>query len=106
MTRQPYVDPPISVHNYRGLTQADASVEYRAQAARLATRGYFPVSQSWEPGPTSAVRPAFIVAGVLCLLLGLFVLWPLLIVGVLALLMAAITGGRKPGTLTVTYHRQ
>jgi hypothetical protein len=78
----------IIVKTYTG-SQAEATMSFQADAARMAAQGYFPVFQSWAPGRW---RPrAFIAAVLLCFL----------IVGIPALIYMLIV--TPDGALTVTY---
>jgi hypothetical protein len=96
--------PPIAVHTYRGRTQQEATVAFKEQAARLAARGYVPVSQSWAPGGRTAAASFFVVLGVLFLVLGL-VLLPLWLFAIVFLIIGLVSG-KGPGSLTVTYERR
>jgi Uncharacterised protein family UPF0547 len=79
---------PVIVKTYKG-SQTNATAAYQADAAFMAAKGYFPVSQSWAPGGYGC--GAFLVAVLLCfIIIGFFVL--------LYILMA-----KPDGTLTVTY---
>jgi hypothetical protein len=62
---------------------------YQADAARLASQGYFPVSQSWAPGSYGC--GAFLLALLLCVVL----------IGILVFVYMLIV--KPDGTLSVTY---
>jgi hypothetical protein len=84
----PRAGEQIIVKTYTG-SQAEATISFQADAARMAAQGYFPVFQSWAPGQW---RPrAFIAALMLCFL----------IVGIPALIYMLIV--TPDGSLTVTY---
>jgi hypothetical protein len=84
----PQTGEQIIVKTYTG-SQAEATMSFQADAARMAAQGYFPVFQSWAPGQW---RPrAFIAALLLCFL----------IVGIPALIYMLIV--TPDGALTVTY---
>jgi hypothetical protein len=78
----------IIVQTYTG-SQAEATMSFQADAARMAVQGYFPVFQSWAPGRWRS--GAFIAA----------VLLSFLIVGIPALIYMLIV--TPDGALTVTY---
>lgn len=78
----------IIVQTYTG-SQAEATMRFQADAARMAAQGYFPVFQSWAPGQWRS--GAFIAALLLCFL----------IVGIPALIYMLIVA--PDGVLTVTY---
>jgi hypothetical protein len=78
----------IIVQTYTG-SQAEATMRFQADAARMAAQGYFPVFQSWAPGQWRS--GAFIAALLLCFL----------IVGIPALIYMLILA--PDGVLTVTY---
>ena len=76
------------VKTYRG-TERSATNEFRRDAARMASRGLVPTSQTWAPGSYGA--GSFILALLFCFLaIGFFVILYMLIV-------------KPAGTLTVTY---
>jgi hypothetical protein len=79
----------VIVKNYKGRSQAAAMSAYQSDAARLASQGYVPVSQSWAPGTYGCA--SFLVALLLCLL----------IIGILIFIYMLIV--KPPGVLTVTY---
>jgi hypothetical protein len=62
---------------------------YQADAERLASQGYFPVSQSWAPGSYGC--GAFLLALLLCVVL----------IGILVFVYMIIV--KPDGTLSVTY---
>ena len=76
------------VRTYRG-RQSVAMADYQADAARLASQGYFPVSQSWAPGSYGC--GAFLFALLLCVIL----------IGILVFVYMLIV--KPDGTLSVTY---
>lgn len=78
----------VLVRTYRG-NQADAAVLFEKDAAKLADRGYFPVSQTYAPGAYGC--GAFIIGLLLCLIF----------IGILVLIYMLLV--KPPGTLTVTY---
>ena len=79
---------PITVKTYTG-KEAEATMNFQADAAVMAAQGYSPVFQSWAPGQWQS--RSFIIVLLLCLL----------IVGIPALVyMLVVT---PDGALTVTY---
>src|SRR5271167_1962793 len=76
------------VRTYRG-SQSVAMADYQADAARLASQGYFPISQSWAPGSYGC--GAFLFALLLCIVL----------IGILVFIYMLIV--KPAGTLSVTY---
>jgi hypothetical protein len=84
----PRIGEQITVKTYTG-SQAEATMSFQADAARMAGQGYFPVFQSWAPGRWRS--GAFIAA----------VLLSFLIVGIPALIYMLIV--TPDGALTVTY---
>ena len=83
---------PIVVFTYRGKQQSDTTEAFRSDAARLATKGYFPTTQNWSEGQYGCGD--FILALLLCFLL----------VGFLVFIYMLIV--KPDGTLTVTYTLQ
>ena len=81
--------PPVVVRTYTAKSQALAAQQMTADAAGLATNGYYPASQSWADGSYGCGE--FLVALVLCFLL----------VGFLIFVYMLIV--KPDGTLTVTY---
>lgn len=76
------------VKTYKG-SQAEATAEYRVDAAKMASQGYSPTSQVWTAGAWGC--GSFIVALLLCfVLIGFIVFLYMLIV-------------KPAGILTVTY---
>jgi hypothetical protein len=79
---------PTVIRTYTG-SQLEASKAYQVDVVKMASEGYFPVSQSWSPGTWGC--GAFLVALLLCVVL----------IGVLVFIyMLVVT---PDGTLTVTY---
>ena len=79
---------PVIVRTYKG-SQSGAAAAFQRDAQRLASEGYFPVSQNWAQGSWGC--GAFIVALILCfVLIGIIVFIYMLLV-------------KPAGTLTVTY---
>ena len=76
------------VRTYRG-TQAAATVAFQKDAAKLATKGYVPISQTWEEGKYGC--GSFLFALLLCLVL----------IGIIIFIYMLIV--KPPGSLTVTY---
>jgi hypothetical protein len=81
----------VQVKTYKG-SQTSAMEAFQADAATMASQGYFPTSQSWAPGQYGC--GAFIVALLLCLIL----------IGVLIFIYMLLV--KPDGTLTVTYERK
>src|ERR1700686_1342705 len=82
----------VVVRTYVGRTQADASNQFRRDAATLANQGYYPTSQSWAPGAYGC--GSFLVALLLCVVL----------IGILVFVYMLIV--KPEGTLSVTYERR
>jgi Uncharacterised protein family UPF0547 len=81
----------IVIRKYQG-SQERALRFFQEDSIKMATKGLFPISQSWIPGQWGA--GPFIIALLLCVvLIGIVVFIYLLIV-------------KPPGTLTVTYERR
>jgi hypothetical protein len=79
---------PITVKTYTG-KEAEATMNFQADAAVMVAQGYSPVFQSWAPGQWQS--RSFIIVLLLCFL----------IVGIPALVyMLVVT---PDGALTVTY---
>ena len=76
------------VREYRGKL-AEANRAFQNDAAQMARSGYFPASQTYQPGTWSAA--AFLVALLLCLVL----------VGILVFIYMLIV--KPAGSLVVTY---
>lgn len=80
---------PIIVRTYRAKSQEAAASAFQADAAALAGKGYYPISQSWAQGSYGC--GAFVVALLLAIvLIGLLIFVYMLLV-------------KPDGTLTVTY---
>ena len=76
------------VKTYTG-RQEEAARRFRIDAAKMAVRGYYPVSQSYQAGEWGC--GAFVIALLLCIVIvGLFIFIYMLIV-------------KPPGTLSVVY---
>ena len=73
---------------YKG-TQTYAIALFQQDAAKLATKGYFPTSQTWAPGAYGC--GSFLIALLLCVVL----------IGILIFVYMLIV--KPDGTLTVTY---
>jgi hypothetical protein len=82
--------PLTLVRVYKGKQQADANPAFAADAAKLATQGYFPSTQSWAQGQWGC--GAWLIAALFILLFG----FGLLIIAYMLIVKPA-------GTLTVTY---
>ena len=78
----------IIAKTYKG-KEAEATINFQADAAVMGAQGYFPVFQSWEPGQWQS--RTFITVLLLCFL----------IVGIPALVYMLIVS--PDGALTVTY---
>ena len=78
----------ITVKTYTG-REAEATINFQADAALMAAQGYSPVFQSWAPGQWQS--RSFITVLLLCLL----------IVGIPALVYMLVVA--PDGALTVTY---
>ena len=83
-------DAPTIIRTYKG-KPADAAAQFQRDAATLATQGYRPISEVYQPGSWGC--GAFLVALALCLLL----------IGILVFIYMLIV--KPAGTLTVTYTR-
>jgi hypothetical protein len=79
----------VVVKTYRG-SQSEVTAAFQVDATKMASQGYFPISQTWAPGTWGC--GAFVLALLLCFLL----------IGVLIFIFMLVV---KPagGTLTVTY---
>jgi hypothetical protein len=84
--------PESFFETYKG-SQPQAIRRFQADAIEMASKGYFPTSQSWAPGQWGA--GAYIVAVLLIFLFGLGIL----ILGYMLIV-------KPDGTLTVTYERR
>ena len=84
-------DKRIIVKSYKG-SQSGAASAFQRDAAKLAERGYFPISQSWAQGTWGC--GAFVVALILCIVL----------VGILVFIYMLLV--KPAGTLTVTYEKR
>jgi Uncharacterised protein family UPF0547 len=80
--------PTTIIRTYTG-SQLKATKAYQIDAIKMASEGYFPVSQSWSPGTWGC--GAFLVALLLCFVL----------IGVIVFIYMLIV--KPDGTLTVTY---
>jgi hypothetical protein len=79
------------IRKYEGAGE-EAVDEFIADAARMASSGYYPASQVWVPSSNGTA--AFMISALLCIVvIGFFMLAYMLIVS-------------PGGTLTVTYLRQ
>jgi uncharacterized protein UPF0547 len=78
----------VIIKTYTG-RQAKATALYKADAAVMASKGYYPTSQSWAPGAYSGGD--FVIALLLCFVLIGFPIF---------LYMLCV---KPPGTLSVTY---
>lgn len=78
----------VVVKTYKG-SQSSATEQFQNDAAKMATQGYFPTSQSWAPGAYGC--GSFLVALLLCFVfIGFLVFIYMLLV-------------KPDGTLSVTY---
>lgn len=80
--------PKTIVKTYNGKKEVAARI-FEMDAAKMVKEGYYPVTQSYEPGTWGC--GAFIIAALLCVVL----------VGILAIFYMLIV--KPDGTLTVTY---
>ena len=96
MTQQPYpsggpvTQPPI-IRTYKADSYERAGAMFNADAMSMATQGYQPTSQQWVADDSG--RGCFWLVVVIILLVT--------IIGII--LLPFVMGGRKRGTLTVTY---
>jgi hypothetical protein len=82
---------PVVIKWYRG-DQKSAAALFQVDSTEMATKGYFPVSQSWAPGEWGA--GAFVTALLLCLV----------VIGILVFIYMLVV--KPDGTLTVTYRQR
>lgn len=82
------VPSTVAVRIYKG-SQSKAARNFRADASRMATQGYYPSSQVWAPGTYGTA--AFLIAAILCVV----------VVGILIFIYMILV--KPAGYLTVTY---
>lgn len=81
---------PVIIRTYKG-SHADATKQFRSDAYKMGTQGYYPIAQEWAEGSWGC--GSFLLATLLCfLLVGIFIFIYMLLV-------------KPAGTLTVTYRK-
>lgn len=93
---------PAMVRVYRGDAGAVAR-EYQRDAAIWIERGYIPDSQTYIVGSRPTAATLAIGAGLWLVLMGIVFMLALALVGAIFIIAGALA--KKPGSLTVTYHR-
>ena len=83
--------PRAIVKVYRG-NQKQATAEFQTDSAKMASKNYYPTSQTWSPGSYGV--GSFLVAAILCFAL----------IGIIIFIYMFIV--KPEGTLTVTYTLQ
>lgn len=83
---------PVEVRHYASV------VEFQVDVAAMAAAGWKPIAQAETTGGANG---ATVALGVIIIVVGLLILWPLAILGVLVLILGAVNRRKQ---LVVTYH--